>query len=113
MTFVYDCKRYKDEPRVFELVVMADTNDADYVTLSTDISLLEIEEIVKPALELIKSNGCKVPFHECSKEWPSSFKEEQELIEIFREFYCPYGEYGIHTIKSVKYYPTPEKVTLL
>lgn len=112
MTFVYDYDRYKNEPKNYEIVIKADTNDADYVTSTEKISLLEIEEIVKPALEIIKANGCSVPWSEYGNEVPDSFKEEEELMEIFRDM-CPYGEYGIHTIESVNYYPLPVKVKLL
>lgn len=113
MTFVYDYERYKNEPKDYEIVVKADTNDADYVTETSKISLLEIEEIVKPALEIIKANGCSVPWNEHNrKKIPESFKEEEELMDVFREM-CPFGEYGIHTIESVVYYPLPKKVELL
>lgn len=111
MTFKYNWEDYKDVPKDYEIVIRADTNDADYVTETSDISMLEIEEIIIPALKLIKENNCEVPFSEYRNKWPESFEAERELIEVFREW-CPYGEYGIHTIESVNYYPKPKKVKL-
>jgi len=106
----------------YEIVVIADTNDADYVTQISTISeelLLEIQ----PVIEAIKAKNATITPGRGIYNWPSSeYRKEtvedtypqltEDQIECFREL-CPYGEYGIHTIKSVEYYPEPVKVKLL
>lgn len=99
----------------YEIVVRADTNDADYITQTSQITEEFLEEI-RPVIAAIKAKG---RFH----NWPAHDHHEgtvkktypqltEDQIECFQEL-CPYGEYGIHTIESVVYYLVPEKTRLL
>lgn len=102
----------------YELKIVADTNDADYVTEITTVTMQEIEDIL-PVIEAIKN--CKKHFNWSKGEYARRDEMPDKIyagiltedqIEMFND-YCPYGEYGIHTIESVEYYPLPEKVKLL
>lgn len=101
---------------MFEIVITADTNDGDYVTEINKITQEELDEIF-PVIEAIKKcpeqHNWPAPveygFDELKKRYPE-LSEEQ--IEIF-DAWCPTGEYGIHTIKSIVYYETPKKIKLL
>lgn len=106
----------------FELVIKADTNDADYVTSTTKVTMDEIIEIL-PVIEAIKQFNLNHRRGSGEYNWPDSEYRSKtvedtyphidpKLLEIFGE-YTPYGENGIHTIESVVYYPLPEKVKLL
>ena len=37
---------------------------------------------------------------------------DEEVFELFEDF-CPYPEYGFHTIERIELYPTPKKTRLL
>jgi hypothetical protein len=104
-------ENFSNEPKDYEIVIEGDTNDADYVHSIRDISLREIEEIIKPAIELIKAHKGKVPFHEFRNNWPDNYLANIDLIETFQE-YCPCGEYGIHSIESVTFYKKPKKIRI-
>ena len=39
--------------------------------------------------------------------------EAYTILQYFREECEPYREYGIHSIRSIVYYPKPEKVRVL
>lgn len=106
----------------YELVIKADTNDGDYVTSTTTVTEKEIEQL-KSILDVIKA---KFPQGKWRHNWavgdvarPGEGPEDvykglltPEQIEWFDDL-CPHGEYGIHTIESVIYYPLPDKVSLL
>lgn len=114
--FVWDWERYKDEPKDYEIVVTADTNDADYITRIENVSMKMIEEVVKPAVELLKTVHGSVPWHGWNDVGTGIFAEDSEhaeLLNIFQDFFVPFGEHGVHTIESVVYYPLPVKVVLL
>lgn len=115
--------------------IVADTNDADYVTsrvLVTD----KILEKIKPVIEAIKNfkpyeveyesyGGRKsktrhdhnYPNGECCRE-DMGEKTTQDLygyldgFEVFDEM-VPYGEYGIHTIISITLIVVAEETNLL
>lgn len=99
----------------YELVVVGDENDYDLITEFNTVTMEEIVRII-PIAEVIKN--CKEHYN-----WPYceyGAKTVQELypgmedeIEWFNEMYAPYAEHGIHTIKSITYYPLPNKVILL
>lgn len=99
----------------WELVIKADTNDADYVYSSEVLD----NDGLKRALALFGKIKEKYGRHFNNwengdigdprilyPEWP---EEDIEFIEDL----VPHGEYGIHTIESVEYYPLPEKVRVL
>lgn len=94
------------------LIIEADTNDADYVTEMTEVTPETLEPLL-PIFTAIKDmtvkhqtdrNHYNWPNSECASDTVESVYEDiltEEQIELFNE-YTPYGEYGIHTIKSIK-----------
>lgn len=100
--------------------ITADTNDADYVNNRCEITNEELE-LIKPVIQAIKDFKPYVSKTEDGKmDWKHDHnypngefvredlgeKTAEELyghlegFEIFNDF-CPYGEYGIHTIESI------------
>lgn len=106
-----------ESPKIYELFIQADTNDADYVTSSHSVSEEEIEAM-KPIIEMVKN--CKKHYNWVTGEYsqledhPLKIYPEltEDAYEWFRDF-LPFGEYGIHTIESIEYYPIPNKTKLL
>jgi len=124
------------------LIVTADTNDADYITENTEISDKDLE-ILKPLFKSIKNfKPYKVKYKSsCSgeiREWTHDnnfpwgngeympredlgeksveeiYSDHKEAVELFTEGgYCPYGEYGIHTIESIEVMEVASKKKLL
>lgn len=97
---------------MFELVITADTNDADYVTATCKLTAEQIEEL-KPILEAVKLKRGKWEtgdIGDSTDEYKDLLTDKQ--IEWLDDL-VPYGEHGIHTIESVVYYPLPDKVVLL
>ena len=95
---------------MFELVIVADENDGDYVTEISKITPQELERLI-PLVEKVKDNFGAWPNGEQGDaneiyDWP------EEDIEFFGRF-VPYGQYGISGLESVEYYPLPVKVRLL
>lgn len=89
------------------LIIKADTNDADYVEKSTEIAE-EVIPLIKKVAKAIKS--CKANYNwgsgECcdEDESPSIVYKDiltEEEIDNF-DYYVPHGEYGIHTIESIR-----------
>ncbi len=99
----------------YEIFIKADYNDADYVSSTHKMSEEEID-LIKPLVAAIKANGGDWPAHEYASgdnDIRVKYKEfSEEAIDLFNDI-CPCGEYGIHSIESVEYYPLPVKVTLL
>ena len=106
----------------YELVITADTNDADYVTSISQVTWQDIVDIM-PIVGVIKAwsaehkNGHNWCMGEVSRngERPWDIYKgllTDEQIDLFDD-YVPRGEYGVHTIESVHYYPLPEKIKLL
>lgn len=93
--------------------IKADTNDGDYITEKTDITddketLALINRVIKAINEI--TGNKRRPFHNwCTSDYgrgerPNIMyanKLSPEEIEEFSDL-CPYGEYGIHTIVSIK-----------
>jgi hypothetical protein len=109
----------------YEITVVADTNDGDYITEISQISSEDLEDI-KPIVEAIKNfkpykNGGRThnhnfPYGECRREDLG----ELEIYDIYSEVdiemfedYLPCSEYGIHTIESVEVCPLQKKEKLL
>ena len=91
--------------------VKADTNDADYITKRTEITWEKVEKF-KPLIEKIKEFSKEHPYvhnwpdHQygtASNGSPAELYSEidSEIVNEFSEEYCPYGEIGIHTIKTI------------
>lgn len=89
------------------LWIKADTNDADYITSENLVQKGDIKIIQKvcEVLRVGKWHHNWVTNDYCTeKESPwNAYKDEltEYEIDVFNE-YVPYGEYGIHTIKSVE-----------
>ena len=110
------------------IVITADMNDGDY---TTEISLIkdieewitkeEIEQLFTKLGNVLKEHspkhGHNWPTYDGSKETPytlySGYLTEEEIETIQELGYIPYGEDGIHTIKSIEILTVIEKLKLL
>lgn len=106
----------------YELVVVADTNDADTDTRIEVITQKQLDELLV-IVEKIKA----IPKRPGRYSWPTKERLTQQespkvvydltedQVELMNENYIPYGddEWGVHTIWSIEYYPLPTKVKLL
>lgn len=115
---------------MYELVVTADYNDADYVTMTESISEEELIRF-KPVFDAIvaKTQELKTTrqyhnfwtfrFTRGERELPYNKMYshlDHDLLEEFMERFVPRGgdsDYGIHTIDSIVYYPEPQKTVIL
>jgi hypothetical protein len=86
------------------LIIKADTNDADYVEESNEITDDELRDIL-PVIEAIKKykGPHNWPEYEYSDESPFDIYPQltEDQIEAFSGL-TPTGEYGIHTIESIR-----------
>lgn len=106
----------------YELVITADTNDADYITSTNTVTMAEIEAIM-PVIEAIKQFNANVKEWNDRHNWPTSEYADSSPEELYPDLdedllnkfgdYVPYGENGVHTIESIEYYPLPEKTKLI
>ena len=89
------------------MIIKGDHNDGDYIH---DISEISVEELLKfkPLFEAIKENGKDWNHNWCTSENSSNESPDEmysdidpEIILDFEE-YVPHGEYGIHTINSIR-----------
>lgn len=108
----------------YELVVVADTNDADTDTRTSVVTQEQLDELI-PIIDKIRAKSERPGRY----RWPTKERLRQgrypspqenygltdDEVELMEDEYLPYGddEYGIHTIWSIEYYPLPEKVKLL
>jgi len=98
------------------LIIKADTNDADYITAESLVTEEELEEYVLPVVKVLKArkkeyektNDWTLQHNwensECGNTSPLEMYAEQlseHQILNFEE-YLPHGEYGIHTIESIR-----------
>jgi hypothetical protein len=103
-----------------KIVIVADTNDGDYVSKISNIDD-ETLELIKPLIEKIKKLepyiGEKPDYWQCkhSNNFPTGdccredlgektiyeLYGDTDIVHIFEDEFVPHGEYGIHTIKSV------------
>jgi len=106
------------------LIVKADTNDADYVYKTTEVeekdNWFNVELIEKVSSAIKKSpqrhNWDNSEYkHKHEKDPYELYKDilTKDEIQEFEENYCPFGEYGIHTIKSIELYEISSKKSLL
>jgi len=101
---------------IYEIVITADTNDADYITKISTITPDELERFTPLIAEIAK----KVKHY----NWDTSvYGDDEDKPEIMysqfaalaEEFgaFVPHGEHGVHTIESIVYYEKPTKIVLL
>ncbi|KKL70172.1 hypothetical protein LCGC14_2107600 [marine sediment metagenome] len=122
----------------YEITIVGDTNDADYITQVESISEEDLE-IIKPLIKAIKNfkpykigykcswdsnktgywtHDHNYPYGECLRDdlgekTPRELYDfDEKVFELFEE-YAPYGEYGIHTIESITICPLQKKIKLL
>ena len=99
------------------LLVIADSNDGDYLHSLTEITDEQIEEL-KPIIAVVKNvydTAVKEKKWNDRHNWengeyghgitPQNLYVEtglltEEQVDIFEE-YVPYGEYGVHTIEHI------------
>lgn len=99
----------------YEIVIVADTNDAKNITAINEINMETIQKF-QPVINAIKA--CSVQHNWPAHEYMDYSIEnlypdlDPDLLDFFEEF-LPYSEDGIHTIKSVEYYPLPIKTKLI
>lgn len=97
----------------YNIIVKADTNDADYVTKITKIKE-ETLELFRPLFKAIKE-------YKGDYNWPTRYglgtKPEKLYKDVVSEnvldnfsFYVPYGEDGVHTIESIELFPYVEMI---
>lgn len=102
----------KDDMWQYQVIVKADTNDADYITNITkwdEDEYMANMPMLRKVCNAIKKNRGSWPNGEMSggrRGTTSTLYLETGLltaeeIEFFDEI-TPYGEHGIHTIESVK-----------
>jgi len=107
----------------YEIVVTADTNDADYIVETSVITEEELEKF-KPVFDAInKFNtdlgnkwGHNWPMHDRTDETLETIYPDvdPELLSWFDECFVPHsGECGVHTIESIVYYEIPVKTKLV
>ncbi|RJQ25033.1 hypothetical protein C4577_06520 [Candidatus Parcubacteria bacterium] len=110
----------------WDIKIVADTNDADYVTEISNISDKDLTKI-KPLIAAIKAFkpyktksdsglnwthdnnypcGEHCPREDLGEKYPQEIYKglDEEVFEIFEDL-IPRGEYGIHTIKSIEIAP--------
>lgn len=103
----------------YNIEITVDTNDADYNTKVSTISEEDLDKI-KSLIDEIKKQTQKnkwvhnYPNGEYCDETPQDIYPNisEEIHELFND-YCPYCEYGFHTIESIYIYPLFNKTKLL
>jgi hypothetical protein len=124
----------------YELTIVADTNDADYVTSINKIDQRTLEKYIYPMAKAIKNfqpyegkgkdpgsnltrthrhnyprgDGEYIPRDDLGEKSPAEIYShiDPKVREVFEE-YLPCSEHGIHTIKSISICPWAEKMELL
>ena len=97
----------------YRLKIVGDVNDADYVTEISKISEKTLEDVIKPVVSVLRKNSYNWDLSGNEKKPADLYADllTQEQIDNFSEF-CPYGEYGIHTIESIKITPFVDEQVL-
>ncbi len=121
---------------VIEITIKVYTNDADYLTETNFIEQEDLDEI-RPLIEAIKNFEPYKAFWDKEKTNKTTYHHnyprgeycprtdmgemtveeiypqfDEEMFEIFEE-YCPYGEYGFHSIESISIQINPQREVLL
>jgi hypothetical protein len=100
------------------IIIKADTNDADYVTSEQQINDSQLN-VLKPIIEVIKSvkgynweTGEMEDGHTPKELYIDTGLLTQKQVDLI-DIYIPHGEYGIHTIESIKVLTILEEEELL
>lgn len=115
------------------LIITADTNDGDYVIEKREITDDKLE-LIKPVIQAIKDfkpyesdkcgfnmkhshnypkgDGEFIPREDLGEKSASELYGHLEGFNTFDD-YCPYGEYGIHTIDRVELLIIQDEIRLL
>ena len=97
---------------MLRITTEVDYNDGDYHTNITTITEEKLEELM-PLIEAIKNNGRRFGYGDCADpNAEEDYPEHLDLIDKLRE-YCNYGEFGFHSIDSIKVAPYVEEKELL
>ena len=117
---------------MLEIIIKADTNDADYITSINSITEETLAKIT-PLIQAIKdfkpyitmspsglkhNHSSNYPYGECvrkdlgEKSPKELYKFDDEIFELFEEL-LPYDECGLHKIESIYVCPLVEKQKLL
>lgn len=99
------------------LYIKADTNDADYITSLTEVTIEQLEAL-RPVFEALKGyneRGVKGDHENWPRSnWSDSCVEDlyegiltQEQITMFDEL-CPSGEDGFHYIAEIRLFTVTE-----
>lgn len=91
---------------ILELTIVADTNDADYVSQVSVIAQEDLDRFM-PVIEAIRDTDNQHNWE--TNEYshgprPESAYAElgEDLVEEFNESFVPYGEHGVHTIAVIQ-----------
>jgi len=105
----------------YEISIKVDTNDADYITGTTEITSKDLE-LIRPLIAAIQKfnedhkgehNVYNYPFHEFREDDPRKpYGFSDEVHDLFEDL-CPYGEHGFHTVELITITPAVEKTVLL
>lgn len=90
------------------LIIEADTNDADYIRSIETVTEKELKQI-QPMIDAIKKRNSELKQNEHNFPDSEYLRGEDateryghvEGFELFHDM-TPYGEYGIHTITSIR-----------
>ena len=108
----------------YEIVVIGDTNDADYVTAINTITEEDLE-LLKPLIAAIQAKTTanrRRPDSRHNWDVTDCADEDQTPTKLYPQFadvielmnaYVPCSETGIHSLTSIYYYEKPKKIKLL
>jgi hypothetical protein len=119
------------------LLVIADTNDADYIQTFKEVTDEDLE-VMKPLFEAIKNfkpyttrkdaygyaasmtHRHNFPTNDCcrkdlgEKTIEQIYKDiDEDSLLCFTDEYCPHAEHGIHTIESIEIVEVTNRVKLV
>lgn len=100
------------------LIIKADTNDGDYITSEHEIKgwLLDKLDSLTKIASAIKdcSNHYNWPYGQCEGNPRAIYAGilTDDEIDFFNDL-VPYGEWGIHTIESIRILTISEEINLI
>ncbi len=100
------------------LVIKADTNDADYITSEHNVSNWPTEAFVSLTKIANAIKDCSNHFNWPYGEYDGNPRAiyggilTDDEIDFFNDL-VPYGEWGIHTIKSIRILTISEEINLI
>lgn len=98
--------------QLYELVIVADENDADYVTEISTVTMDDINRLDNIIQKLKDDPAWYTGDRSADEDFDEAYHGLSKEDFNFFDRLVPYSEYGIHTIESINYYPLPEKVEL-